>query len=70
MRFFLFSTPIFSSYWFFFHLILVCVLQLWKKEGVDLHLIPYGCIVLGDAIGMIEVVLNSETTATITKVLS
>ena len=41
--------------------------KLWKKEGVDLHLIPYGCIVLGDAIGMIEVVLNSETTATITK---
>ncbi|EGG14122.1 phosphatidylinositol-4,5-diphosphate 3-kinase [Cavenderia fasciculata] len=41
--------------------------KLWQKEGLDLKLSPYGCIATGDMIGMIEVVLNSETTARIQK---
>eukprot|EP01133_Synstelium_polycarpum_P010564 gene10564-12289_t len=41
--------------------------KLWQKEGLDLKLSPYGCISTGDMIGMIEVVLNSETTAKIQK---
>jgi len=40
--------------------------KLWKHEGLDLHMQPYGCVSLGDMIGMIEVVLNSSTIATIT----
>jgi hypothetical protein len=40
--------------------------QLWKKNGLDLHLQPYGCVCLGDNIGMIEVVLNADTIANIT----
>jgi phosphatidylinositol-4,5-bisphosphate 3-kinase len=43
-------------------------LQFWKKEGLNLELSPYGCIATGDEQGMIEVVLNSETMANITKV--
>eukprot|EP01132_Coremiostelium_polycephalum_P002582 gene2582-3199_t len=41
--------------------------KLWQKEGLDLKLSPYGCIATGDMVGMIEVVLNSETTAKIQK---
>ena len=41
--------------------------QVWKKEGLDLKLSPYGCISTGDEVGMIEVVLNSSTTAAITR---
>ncbi|EFA86096.1 phosphatidylinositol-4,5-diphosphate 3-kinase [Heterostelium album PN500] len=41
--------------------------KLWQKEGLDFKLSPYGCIATGDMIGMIEVVLNSETTAKIQK---
>ncbi|EGC30605.1 hypothetical protein DICPUDRAFT_58194 [Dictyostelium purpureum] len=41
--------------------------KLWQKEGLDLKLSPYGCISTGDMIGMIEVVLNAETTAKIQK---
>jgi phosphatidylinositol-4,5-bisphosphate 3-kinase catalytic subunit alpha/beta/delta len=44
-----------------------CDDQLWKNEGLDLLLKPYQCIATGDEIGMIEVVLNSETTANINK---
>ncbi|KAL6059622.1 Phosphatidylinositol 4,5-bisphosphate 3-kinase catalytic subunit gamma isoform [Balamuthia mandrillaris] len=39
--------------------------KLWKKEGMDLHLSPYGCVATGDGVGFIEVVLNSDTTANI-----
>lgn len=46
---------------------LVLGAQLWKNEGLDLLLSPYQCIATGDEIGMIEVVLNSETTANINK---
>eukprot|EP00007_Cunea_sp_BSH-02190019_P008525 CAMPEP_0174246080 /NCGR_PEP_ID=MMETSP0417-20130205/41892_1 /TAXON_ID=242541 /ORGANISM="Mayorella sp, Strain BSH-02190019" /LENGTH=1374 /DNA_ID=CAMNT_0015325931 /DNA_START=40 /DNA_END=4164 /DNA_ORIENTATION=- len=41
--------------------------RLWKENGLDLHLTPYGCIATGDEMGMIEVVLNSDTAANITK---
>jgi phosphatidylinositol kinase/protein kinase (PI-3 family) len=41
--------------------------KLWKKEGLDLELTPYGCVATGDEEGMIEVVLNSDTLANITK---
>jgi len=41
--------------------------KLWKQEGLDLRLQTYGCIATGNEIGMIEVVLNSETTANINK---
>eukprot|EP01094_Clydonella_sp_ATCC50884_P017221 TRINITY_DN2958_c0_g2_i1.p1 TRINITY_DN2958_c0_g2~~TRINITY_DN2958_c0_g2_i1.p1 ORF type:complete len:1042 (-),score=355.45 TRINITY_DN2958_c0_g2_i1:555-3641(-) len=41
--------------------------KLWKKEGLDLSLTPYRCIANGDEIGMIETVLDSDTTANIQK---
>jgi hypothetical protein len=41
--------------------------KLWKREGLDLQLAPYGCIATGESVGFIEVVLNSATTAAITK---
>ena len=41
--------------------------QLWKKESLELRLSPYGCISTGFEEGMIEVVLNSDTVANITK---
>ena len=40
--------------------------DLWRAEDLDLRMSPYGCVATGDEIGMIEVVLNSETTAKIT----
>lgn len=39
----------------------------WKNEGLDLRLSPYGCLATGNEEGMIEVVLNAETLAKITK---
>ena len=33
---------------------------------MDLKLIPYGCVATGDEIGMLEVVMDSNTTANIT----
>lgn len=39
----------------------------WKSSGLDLHLIPYGCVATGEGVGMIEVVLNSDTVANITR---
>lgn len=41
--------------------------KMWKNEGLDLLLNPYGCIATGDEIGMIEVVMNADTTANINK---
>jgi len=29
--------------------------MLWKSEGLDLRMIPYGCLATGDHQGMIEV---------------
>jgi len=39
----------------------------WKKDGLDLRMHPYGCIATGNEVGMIEVVLNADTTANINK---
>lgn len=41
--------------------------KFWKQEGLDLRMSPYGCISSGDGVGMIEVVLNADTTAHIQK---
>jgi len=40
--------------------------KLWRQNGLDLHMQPYGCVCTGDMTGMIEVVLNSDTIANIT----
>uniref|UniRef100_K3WGK4 phosphatidylinositol 3-kinase n=1 Tax=Globisporangium ultimum (strain ATCC 200006 / CBS 805.95 / DAOM BR144) TaxID=431595 RepID=K3WGK4_GLOUD len=39
--------------------------DLWREAGLELCLIPYACISTGDEIGMIEVVAESETLASI-----
>jgi len=41
--------------------------KLWCSNGLNLELSPYRCIATGNEEGMIEVVLNSETMANITK---
>jgi len=41
--------------------------KMWSEANLDLQLSPYGCISTGDEVGMIEVVLNSNTTAAITR---
>ncbi|XP_044301387.1 phosphatidylinositol 4,5-bisphosphate 3-kinase catalytic subunit delta isoform [Varanus komodoensis] len=38
---------------------------LWKKEGLDLRMTPYGCLSTGDKTGLIEVVMHSDTIANI-----
>ncbi|KAM5140652.1 phosphatidylinositol 4,5-bisphosphate 3-kinase catalytic subunit delta isoform [Mantella aurantiaca] len=38
---------------------------LWKKEGLDLRVTPYGCLSTGDKTGLIEVVMRSDTIANI-----
>ena len=40
-----------------------CRDQLWEEEGLDLALIPYGCIATGPNTGFIEVVKNARTIA-------
>ncbi|GFS05073.1 phosphatidylinositol-4,5-bisphosphate 3-kinase catalytic subunit alpha isoform [Elysia marginata] len=34
---------------------------IWKNEGLDLRLIPYGCLSTGKDVGLIEVVKNAKT---------
>lgn len=41
--------------------------KLWKNEGLDLRMNPYGCISTDLRVGLIEVVLNAETIANIQK---
>eukprot|EP00163_Fabomonas_tropica_P026300 TRINITY_DN477_c0_g1_i2.p1 TRINITY_DN477_c0_g1~~TRINITY_DN477_c0_g1_i2.p1 ORF type:complete len:1361 (-),score=382.34 TRINITY_DN477_c0_g1_i2:229-4311(-) len=41
--------------------------KLWQENGLDLKLKPYACVSTGDELGMLEVVLNAETTAAITR---
>jgi len=41
--------------------------KLWKREGLDLKMNPYGCVATGNEIGFIEIVLNADTTANINK---
>uniref|UniRef100_A0A8D1EM33 phosphatidylinositol-4,5-bisphosphate 3-kinase n=1 Tax=Sus scrofa TaxID=9823 RepID=A0A8D1EM33_PIG len=38
---------------------------LWKEAGLDLRMLPYGCLATGDRSGLIEVVSTSETIADI-----
>ncbi|XP_076698622.1 phosphatidylinositol 4,5-bisphosphate 3-kinase catalytic subunit delta isoform-like isoform X7 [Callospermophilus lateralis] len=38
---------------------------LWKQEGLDLRMTPYGCLPTGDCMGIIEVVQHSDTIANI-----
>uniref|UniRef100_A0A8C5PFU7 Phosphatidylinositol 4,5-bisphosphate 3-kinase catalytic subunit delta isoform n=1 Tax=Leptobrachium leishanense TaxID=445787 RepID=A0A8C5PFU7_9ANUR len=38
---------------------------LWKREGLDLRVTPYGCLSTGDKTGLIEVVMHSDTIANI-----
>uniref|UniRef100_A0AAY4CDQ7 phosphatidylinositol-4,5-bisphosphate 3-kinase n=1 Tax=Denticeps clupeoides TaxID=299321 RepID=A0AAY4CDQ7_9TELE len=38
---------------------------LWKREGLDLRMVPYGCLSTGNKTGLIEVVKNSDTIANI-----
>ncbi|GAB1606097.1 phosphatidylinositol 4,5-bisphosphate 3-kinase catalytic subunit beta isoform-like isoform X2 [Argonauta hians] len=38
---------------------------IWQEEGVDLRMNPYGCLCTGENTGMIEVVSNAETIASI-----
>jgi len=40
---------------------------LWKSEGLDMKMNVYGCISTGDEVGLVEVVLDSETMANISK---
>ena len=42
---------------------------LWKKQGTDYGMQLYKCVATGDSVGMIEVVLNAETTTSIAKSL-
>ncbi|CAI9573520.1 unnamed protein product [Staurois parvus] len=39
--------------------------MLWKEAGLDLRIVPYGCLATGDRCGMIEVVSAAETIADI-----
>ncbi|PWA31029.1 hypothetical protein CCH79_00010662 [Gambusia affinis] len=39
--------------------------NLWKKEGLDLRMIPYGCLSTGNKTGLIEIVKSSDTIANI-----
>lgn len=41
--------------------------QLWQEEGLDLYLLPYGCISTGLVNGLIQVVVNARTVASIQK---
>ncbi|XP_062832618.1 phosphatidylinositol 4,5-bisphosphate 3-kinase catalytic subunit beta isoform isoform X2 [Anolis carolinensis] len=38
---------------------------LWKEAGLDLRMLPYGCLATGDLSGLIEVISASETIADI-----
>ncbi len=42
--------------------------KLWTREGYQLRLSPYGVIATGEEIGMVDVVANAETTASINRV--
>ncbi|XP_075117466.1 phosphatidylinositol 4,5-bisphosphate 3-kinase catalytic subunit delta isoform-like [Leptodactylus fuscus] len=39
--------------------------HLWKVEGLDLRMVPYGCVTTAAHTGLIEALLNSETIANI-----
>ena len=39
--------------------------ELWRSDGLDLKLRPYGCIVMGEDVGLLEIVPNCQTVASI-----
>ena len=39
--------------------------RLWQREGLDLCMTPYGCVATGHDEGMLEIVLDADTTANI-----
>lgn len=41
--------------------------NIWQQEGLDLRLLPYGCLSTGHRIGFIEIVRKAETIANIQK---
>lgn len=41
--------------------------SMWRAEGLDMRMIPYGCLSTGDQVGLIEVVLQANTVAKIQK---
>lgn len=41
---------------------------IWRKEGIDLKMVPYRCISTGTNIGLIEVVKNAKTVMGIQRV--
>lgn len=44
--------------------------QLWQDEGLNLHMIPYGCMSTGYEVGMIEVVPHAATVAKVRQTVS
>ena len=43
--------------------LLTNVLQIWQEDGLNLCLIPYGCVATGPNSGIIEVVKDAKTIA-------
>ncbi|XP_065176663.1 phosphatidylinositol 4,5-bisphosphate 3-kinase catalytic subunit alpha isoform-like [Sycon ciliatum] len=41
--------------------------SMWRAQGLDMRMIPYGCLSTGDQVGLIEVVLQANTVAKIQK---
>ncbi|XP_067828170.1 phosphatidylinositol 4,5-bisphosphate 3-kinase catalytic subunit alpha isoform isoform X3 [Heptranchias perlo] len=35
--------------------------NIWQNQGLDLRMLPYGCLSIGDCVGLIEAVRNSHT---------
>uniref|UniRef100_A0A672KNV5 Phosphatidylinositol-4,5-bisphosphate 3-kinase catalytic subunit alpha n=1 Tax=Sinocyclocheilus grahami TaxID=75366 RepID=A0A672KNV5_SINGR len=35
--------------------------NIWQNQGLDLRMLPYGCLSIGDCVGLIEVVRSSHT---------
>ena len=52
-------SPLLSSLW-------LSHSQMWQAHGLDLYIIPYGCIATGHNMGMIQVVQEAETVAKVT----
>jgi phosphatidylinositol-4,5-bisphosphate 3-kinase len=44
--------------------------NLWTDEGIEPRMNVYGCVATGDMEGMIEIVLNSDTSANITRTIA
>ena len=44
-------------------MVYMLLFQIWQEDGLDLCLIPYGCVATGPNSGVIEVVKNARTVA-------